>query len=303
MSSENKTTLVILAAGMGSRYGGLKQLDDVGPNGETIIDYSIYDAIQAGFNKLVFIIRNEFLDAFKEKVTNKFAHLAEIHFVNQDVNTPIKGVDITTDRTKPWGTGHAVLVAKDIINEPFAVINADDFYGRNGFMEMASFLKNEVSPTQHGIIGYVLKNTLSDNGYVSRGVCQMDENHMLTEINERTKIRRVGDKVLYEEGDKAFEVPEDSPVSMNFWGFHHSIFDHLLSGFSEFAKSNTDNPKAEYFIPLVADHLVNTNQGQFVVKVSNDKWFGVTYIEDKADVSEALAKLTEAGQYPSPLFS
>lgn len=302
MSSENKTTLVILAAGMGSRYGGLKQLDDVGPNGETIIDYSIYDALQAGFNKLVFIIRNEFLDAFKEKVTNKFAHLAEIHFVNQDVNTPIDGVDLHTDRTKPWGTGHAVLVAKDIIREPFAVINADDFYGRNGFMEMASFLKNEVSPTQHGIIGYVLKNTLSDNGYVSRGVCQMDENHMLTEINERTKIRRVGDKVLYEEGDKAFEVPEDSPVSMNFWGFHHSIFDHLLSGFSEFAKNNTDNSKAEYFIPLVADHLVNNNLGQFIVKVSNDKWFGVTYKEDKADVTEALAKLTKAGEYPSPLF-
>ncbi|MBK7428121.1 MAG: nucleotidyltransferase [Saprospiraceae bacterium] len=302
MSSENKTTLVILAAGMGSRYGGLKQLDDVGPNGETIIDYSIYDALQAGFNKLVFIIRNEFLDAFKEKVTNKFAHLAEIYFVNQDVNTPIDGVDLHTDRTKPWGTGHAVLVAKDIIREPFAVINADDFYGRNGFMEMASFLKNEVSPTQHGIIGYVLKNTLSDNGYVSRGVCQMDENHMLTEINERTKIRRVGDKVLYEEGDKAFEVPDDSPVSMNFWGFHHSIFDHLLSGFSEFAKNNTDNSKAEYFIPLVADHLVNNNLGQFIVKVSNDKWFGVTYKEDKADVTEALAKLTKAGEYPSPLF-
>ncbi len=300
--AQDKLTLLVLAAGMGSRYGGLKQLDAVGPSGETIIDYSIYDALQAGFNKLVFIIRNEFLDEFRQRITDKFADKAEIHFVHQDVTTPIDGIDIATERSKPWGTGHAVLVARDVIHEPFAVINADDFYGRDGFSQVAGFLRSEVRPDLHCIIGYVLKNTLSDNGHVSRGVCQVDGDRMLTAINERTKIHRDGSRVVYEEDGAEHEVDESSVVSMNFWGFHHSIFDHLYEGFKTFAQANADNPKAEYFIPLVADNLIRSDQGGFAIRTSDDKWFGVTYKEDKPEVQAALLAMSQEGRYPDPVW-
>lgn len=300
--AQDKLTLLVLAAGMGSRYGGLKQLDAVGPAGETIIDYSIYDALQAGFNKLVFIIRNEFLDEFRQRITDKFADKAEIHFVHQDVTTPIDGIDMVTERSKPWGTGHAVLVARDVIREPFAVINADDFYGRDGFRQVAGFLRDEVRPDLHCIIGYVLKNTLSDNGHVSRGVCQVDSDLMLTAINERTKIHRDGSRIVYEDDGAEHEVDESSVVSMNFWGFHHSIFDHLYDGFKTFAQANTDNPKAEYFIPLVADNLIRSGQGGFAIKTSDDKWFGVTYKEDKPEVQAALLAMSREGRYPDPVW-
>lgn len=296
-----KATLLILAAGMGSRYGGLKQLDDVGPNGETIIDYSLYDALRAGFNKFVFIIRDEFREVFEEKITNRLKDQAEIVLVNQSVNTPIKGVDTSTARTKPWGTGHAVLVAKDVIDEPFAVINADDFYGAEAYEKAYSFLTEEAAPGNHGIIGYILKNTLSDNGYVSRGVCKADDQQMLTTINERTKIERVNGKVMYEEAGKQYEVDENSIVSMNFWVFHQDIFEHLLSGFRKFAQENHENPKAEYFIPLVADELIKNDQGTFAVKTCDAQWFGVTYKEDKPDVQEEIRKMIDSGVYPHKL--
>jgi len=300
--SEKKATLVILAAGMGSRYGGLKQLDDVGPNGETIIDYSLYDALKVGFNKFVFIIRDEFRAIFEEKITDKLKGKAEVVLVNQAVNTPIDGVDVHTDRTKPWGTGHAILVAKDVIQEPFAVINADDFYGRDAYQQAYHFLMQEATPTLHGIIGYILKNTLSDNGYVSRGVCQANEVMMLTSINERTKIAREGGQVQYEEGGVQHTVDENSIVSMNFWVFHHSIFNELLDGFKAFAQTNHENPKAEYFIPLVADALINSGDAEFAVKTCDSQWFGVTYKEDKPDVQREIRNMVEASIYPEKLW-
>ena len=299
--ADKKATLLILAAGMGSRYGGLKQLDDVGPNGETIIDYSLYDALRAGFNKFVFIIREEFKEVFEEKITNRLKDQAEVVLVNQSVNTPIAGVDTSTARTKPWGTGHAVLVAKDVINEPFAVINADDFYGSEAYEKAYSFLTEEAAPGKHGIIGYILKNTLSDNGYVSRGVCKADDENMLTAINERTKIERIEGKVIYEEAEKQYEVDENSIVSMNFWVFHQDIFKHLLSGFRQFAQENHENPKAEYFIPLVADELIKSNEGTFAVKTCDAQWFGVTYKEDKPDVQKEIRKMIDSGVYPQKL--
>jgi NDP-sugar pyrophosphorylase family protein len=300
--SNNKTTLLILAAGMGSRYGGLKQLDHIGPSGETIIEYSIYDALMAGFNKFVFIIRDEFKEAFQSQITDKFSKKAEIVFVNQDVTTPISGIELNVDRVKPWGTGHAVLVAKDVISEPFAVINADDFYGRSAFHQMADFLRTEVNPLKHCIIGYILKNTLSENGYVSRGVCQVDSDHNLTAINERTKIKRHGDIVAYEDEGVTHEVSEDSIVSMNFWGFHQSIFEKLHTGFKDFLENYGTEAGKEYFIPLVADQCIADNSGAFVVKRSSDMWYGVTYKEDKESVHSALSQMTEEGIYPSPLF-
>lgn len=300
--NDGKTTLLILAAGMGSRYGGLKQLDDVGPGGETIIDYSLYDALEAGFNKFVFIIREEFKSEFEDKITSKINDKAEVHLVSQAINTPIEGVDVNVNREKPWGTGHAVLVAKDVINEPFAVINADDFYGRDAFKKAYTFLNEKTTSTHHGIIGYILKNTLSDNGYVSRGVCEADDNMVLTSINERTKVEREGDKVYYEQDGQKHEVDENSIVSMNFWAFHPSVFDHLLSGFKLFAMQNTDNPKAEYFIPLVAEALTKSDIAKFEVVTCDDKWFGVTYKEDKPDVQEELSKMVDNGVYPNPLW-
>ena len=297
----SKATLLILAAGMGSRYGGLKQLDDVGPNGETIIDYSLFDALQAGFNKFVFIIRDEFRDIFEEKIAGPLRGKAEVYLVNQAIDTPIEGVSIETERTKPWGTGHAVLVAKDVIQEPFAVINADDFYGRDAFVQAYRFMKDEASAQLHGIIGYILKNTLSDNGFVSRGVCQADNQNMLTAINERTKVQRIEGKVMYEENEVQYELSEDSIVSMNFWVFHQSIFEHLHSGFKAFAEANKENIKAEYFIPLVADHLIQSGQADFAIKTSDAQWFGVTYKEDKPDVQAEIKAMIDRGVYPSPL--
>jgi UTP-glucose-1-phosphate uridylyltransferase len=298
----NRKTLLILAAGMGSRYGGLKQLDQVGPNGETIIDYSVYDALKAGFNKLVFIIRNEFLDAMKSQVTSKFEGLADILFVDQAVDSPIEGISVPMGRLKPWGTGHAVLVARNVINEPFAVINADDFYGRDGFFKMSAFLEDQCKLDVHGLIAYILKNTLSDNGYVSRGVCSADEEGNLTEINERTKIERRSGIVYYKAGDNDIEVDENSLVSMNFWGFHPSIFDVLHQGFSSFIEKSGLEPSAEYFIPLVADQCIQSGIARFKTVPSNDKWYGVTYKEDKADVQAALQSLVDQKRYPSPLF-
>ena len=297
-----KPTLLILAAGMGSRYGGLKQIDPLGPNGETIIEYSIYDAIQAGFGKVVFVIRESFADDFKERFTGKFDDKIEIAYAFQDVNTPVEGIDNLPHREKPWGTMHAVLVAHEVVNEPFAVINADDFYGADGFHQIADFLKNKCSEDTYTMVGYVLKNTLSEHGQVSRGVCVADANNNLANVDERTKIHWEGEKVIYHEGESSHEVDPSSVVSMNFWGFHPNIFEVSRQMFIDFVQENKDNPKAEFFIPLVADNLINSGKASFPILTSNDRWHGVTYIEDRPVVVDAFKKLVEDGKYPSPLW-
>lgn len=298
-----KPTLCILAAGMGSRYGSLKQMDGVGPANETIIDYSVYDAIRAGFGKVVFIIREHFAEDFKNHVTNKFSDQIEVDFAYQEVNTPIDGVDELPERTKPWGTAHAMLVGEQVINEPFAVINADDYYGISSFKTIHKFLTEEVSENHYAMVGFVLSKTLSVNGSVSRGVCKMDENNLLVTIDERTKIDRDNDGVIYYHDEAGKHALQDNTlVSMNFWGFHPSVFAHTKRMFIDFVKANKANPKAEFFIPLVMDGLIEEGKADCKVLDSTDQWYGVTYKEDKPTIQGALVGLAEEEVYPNPLW-
>lgn len=297
-----KPTLLILAAGMGSRYGGLKQIDPLGPNGETIIEYSIYDAIEAGFGKVVFVIREEFAAEFKKRFEGLVGGRIELAYAYQAVDTPVEGVTDLPAREKPWGTMHAVIVAEHLINEPFAVINADDYYGKDGFHQIADFLRNRCTPDTYAMMGYVLRNTLSLNGHVSRGVCKADNKGDLSAVNERTKIHWEGDRVIYHEGENSFEVDPDSVVSMNFWGFHPNVFRTGREQFIRFVQENRDNPKAEFFIPLVADNLIHEGKARFNVLTSQDRWYGVTYREDRPEVVEAFQRLVDEGKYPSPLW-
>ena len=298
-----KPTLLVLAAGMGSRYGGLKQLDEVGPNGETIIDYSVYDAIRAGFGKVVFVIRENIEEAFKEKVSDKFDGKIEIKFAFQEVNNKIEGIDEMPERAKPWGTGHAVLVAQDLINEPFAVVNADDYYGIEALQKVADFLVNDCNEEHYSMVGFQLKNTISENGSVSRGVCSADENDYLTTVTERTSIRRIGNVICYEESGKKIFLEDDTVVSMNLWGFHQNVFEHSRKMFIDFVKNNPDNPKAEFYIPLVVNDLLEKEAIKLKVLTSTEKWYGVTYKEDKDDVVAAMKGLHEGGKYPKALWS
>lgn len=295
-----KPTLLILAAGMGSRYGGLKQLDKLGPNDETIIDYSVYDAVNAGFGKVVFIIRKSFEEEFKEKVSDKFKSKIEVVHVFQELNSFVEG---EVNREKPWGTGHAVLVAKDVINEPFAVINADDYYGKHCFSIMAKSLMTEVSENKFNMVGYQLANTMSENGYVSRGVCSTDNHQNLTSVVEHTNIQfDENRKIKFTEGERSGFLSENTIVSMNYWGLHHSVFAFIENQFKEFVKNNSENPKAEYFIPYFINELVQSNQVQLKVLTTDDKWYGVTYKEDKDVVVDAFKKMTAEEKYPSPLW-
>lgn len=299
-----KPTLLILAAGMGSRYGGLKQLDSLGPNSETIIDYSVHDAFKAGFGKVVFVIRESFAQEFKEKVSNKYTPFIKVDHVFQELDSETEGLP-KINREKPWGTGHAVLVAKNIIKEPFAVINADDYYGTKGYQTMAKFLINDVSETNYSMMGYYLRNTLSDNGSVSRGVCTSDKNGYLIDVVERTRILREEDKkIYYYASDKEkHHLPDNTIVSMNFWGFHPNIFQKTSEYFRAFALENQLNPKSEFYIPLVVNKLLEEKLIKLKVLESNALWFGVTYKEDKSLVAESLKKLTNDGIYPSPLWN
>jgi choline kinase len=299
-----KPTLLILAAGMASRYGSMKQVDGFGPNGETIIDYSIYDAIKAGFGKVSFIIREEFVENFKAIFEPKLQGRIETDYVFQSYDLKPFGIDEVIERSKPWGTAHAVLAARNQVNEPFCVINADDFYGFDAFDKMAKFLTAEAADDKYSIIGYQIDKTLSDYGSVSRGVCAVDENGNMTEVNERTEVYfKDGGSVAYKDATGEHPLPNDTRVSMNFWGFTPAVFGQSEELFRSFVEANKNNPKAEFFIPLVADHLIKSGTASFKVIPTSQKWFGVTYKEDKPIVQKSISELVENGTYPSNLWA
>lgn len=304
MTEKKKPTLIILAAGMASRYGSLKQVDSFGPHGETIIDYSIYDAIRAGFGKVVFVIREEFVGVMKGIFDEKLKDKVQVEYAFQSNDLSEFGIDKQIERAKPWGTAHAVLSARKFINEPFCVINADDFYGRDAFEKMADFLTNEVNDSHMALVGYQLQNTLSDHGYVSRGVCEVDDQGYMLSVTERTKIyyQDGSKKIVFEEDGSVQELDPMSRVSMNFWGFSETVFDVAEKMLHEFVEKNADDPKSEFYIPSVADHLVQTRQAKFKVLPTASKWFGVTYKEDKEIVQDSISKLIEQEVYPKKLF-
>ena len=293
----------MLAAGLGTRYGGLKQIDPVGPNGETIIDYSIYDGITAGFGKVVFVIRHYFEDAFRAKVSSKFDHFVDMALAYQEMESRLGDFQPPADREKPWGTGHAILVAEETIDEPFAVINADDYYGPNSLKTMAEFLTKDVSPSHYAMVGYTLRNTLSEHGAVARGVTECDEQMFLKRIVERKKIEKTPEAVRYLDPDGTpHALTGDEIVSMNLWGFHPSIFVHLQSQFARFLEDHGSEKDAELFIPSVVDELVTAGEVAVRVLRTDDPWFGVTYRADRAIAMSCIHRLIEAGVYPERLW-
>ena len=300
-----KPTLFVLAAGMGSRYGGLKQLDGLGPNGETIMDYSIFDAIRGGFGKIVFVIRRDFEQDFRDKVLSKYEGHIPTELVFQAIDDLPEGFTCPADRVKPWGTNHAVLMGKDVIKEPFAVINADDFYSRDAFAVMGKWLNElpEGSTGKYSMVGFRICNTLSENGTVARGVCGKNEAGMLTDVVERTEIMRVDGTICYKDENGEWQpVGEETPVSMNFWGFTPDYFQYSEAQFVDFLKENIDKPKSEFFIPLVVDTLINSGKATCEVLDTTAKWFGVTYAADRPGTVEKIQALVDAGEYPNKLF-
>ena len=302
-----KPTLLLLAAGMGSRYGGLKQLDGLGPNGETIMDYSIYDAIKAGFGKIVFVIRKDFEQDFREKILSKYeGHIpAELCF--QSLDALPQGFSVPQDRVKPWGTNHAVLMAKDVIKEPFCVINCDDFYNRDAFMVIGQFLSSlpQGATNTYAMVGFRVGNTLSENGTVARGICSTNEAGHLTTVVERTEIMRVDGPVCYKDEQGAWvPVDDNTPVSMNMWGLTPDYFEHSEAYFKEFLADpkNMENLKAEFFIPLMVNKLINEGTSTVKVLDTTSKWFGVTYAADREDTVKRIQKLIDEGVYPAKLF-
>lgn len=299
-----KPTLFVLAAGMGSRYGGLKQLDGVGPSGETIMDYSIYDALHAGFGKLVFVIRSSFEKDFREKIVKKYEKKLPVELVFQELDKLPEGFHLPPDRVKPWGTNHAVMMGKEVIHEPFAVINADDFYGRESFKVIGDYLSTLSDSTKHYcMVGYRVGNTLSESGTVARGVCETNGEGNLIGVVERTQVMRVDGKVCYkDENDRWVAIDDNTPVSMNMWGFTPDYFRYSDDYFVTFLKEHAGNIKAEYFIPLLVNYL--TVKGTATVKVLDtpSKWFGVTYADDRPGVVAKLRELVDKGVYPSPLW-
>lgn len=298
-----KPTLFVLAAGMGSRYGGLKQLDGVGTSGETIMDYSVFDAMRAGFGKVVFVIRKDFEDDFRNIVLSKYQDKIPCEICFQSIDKIPAGFTPNPDRTKPWGTNHAVLMGKELIHEPFAVINADDFYGKESFQVLADFLTSvEGKHGQWCMVGYRVQNTLSENGSVSRGVCSTDENGYLTDVVERTKIEEVGKKVIYTENGVDTELPLNTPVSMNMWGFTPEYFEMAEQGFIQFLKTNEKELKAEYYIPTMVNNAIIEGKATCKVLDTPSKWFGVTYAEDRPQVVMKINELVHKGIYPTKLF-
>lgn len=297
-------TLLILAAGIGSRYGGVKQMDKVGPSGESIIDYSIYDAIRAGFGKVVFVINKKIEKDFKEIFNRKLKDKIETDYVLQEINNVPEGIKYSSERVKPWGTAHAVLVAKDKIHEPFVVVNADDFYGAGSYKLIKEFF-NDIDPEmpQYCLAGYKLSSTLSEFGSVSRGICSVDIEDFLSAVVERTDIQKLNNSIGYEDSNGNWDIlPDDTPVSMNIWGFTPSIFKFLEFYFKDFISKNAGNPKAEFFIPAVINDLIKTSKATVRMLRSKDQWFGVTYKDDKHKTIEKIRKLVEQGDYPKNLW-
>ncbi len=296
-------TLLILAAGMGSRYGGIKQLDQFGPNGETIIDYSLFDAIRAGFGKVVFIIREELRADFEEIFAPKLAGKIEFDYAIQSLDSYVPADLGPVTRTKPWGTAHAMLCAKAHTHTPFAVINADDFYGQEAFQLLSHFLQTDQDNQLHAMVSYEVQNTLSENGSVSRGVCRLDTHGNLASVIERTKIYRKDDgTIVFDEADGLTTLAADTPVSMNFWGFKPTVFPELQDQFERYARANFDSPKAEFYIPTIMTHLIQHQIGHCKVFQSQSEWFGVTYPEDKATVTADFQRLHDTGKYPDKLW-
>lgn len=292
----------MMAAGMGSRYGGIKQIDGFGPNGETIMDYSLFDAIRAGFTKIVFVVREEIQDAVKEMFLPKLEGKAEVHFVIQSLDRFVPEKFKPVDRKKPWGTTHAMLCGKDVINEPFAVINADDFYGKESFESLAKFLTS-APERNHAMVGYTLKNVLSDHGSVSRGVANQGSDGMLVSLDELTNIVKERDRIIsrQEEGDK--ELNENRKVSMNSWGFLPEVFELSEKMFVDFVEKNQKNPKAEFYIALMVTELIKLGMGKVHIIEGGTTWFGVTYQEDKESVSSKIKALIKEGVYPARLWN
>ena len=303
-----KATLVVMAAGIGSRFGGgIKQLEPVGPNGEIIMDYSIYDAMEAGFDKVVFVIRKDLEKDFKEVIGNRIEEIVEVAYAFQEVGDIPETYKLQyADRTKPWGTGQAILCCKDVVNEPFLVINADDYYGKEAYVEAYKYLVTESSASnkiQISMVGFVLGNTLSENGGVTRGICKVDENHMLTDIVETKNIIKTQDGAAIQTEDKEISIDINSPVSMNMWGLQPEFFQVLEKGFEEFlADCQADYMKAEYLLPTIVGELLREGEAEVTVLQSRDKWFGVTYKEDKDAVVASVRNLIEEGVYPEKLF-
>lgn len=299
-----KPTLLVLAAGLGNRYGGLKQIDSVGPNGETIIDYSLYDALRAGFGKVVFVIRHCFEDAFRQKVGGKFDGVVQTAYAYQELDSCLGDYEPSTDRDKPWGTGHAILVARDVIDEPFAVINADDYYGPNSFETILEFISTtDVSSNDHAMVGYRLGNTLSDYGAVSRGVCDCDERMFLKKIVERKAIEKTDHGARYFDANGAeHHLTGDEIVSMNMWGLEPSVFDHIQSHFDRFLRDHGSRSDAEFLIPSVADELITGGEATVKVLRTDDSWFGVTYRQDRQIAIESIRKLIDRAVYPERLW-
>lgn len=303
-----KPVLVIMAAGMGSRYGGLKQIDPIDEHGDKIIDFSIYDAMEAGFEKVVFIIKKGIEEAFKEQIGDRISRHVQVEYVYQELDKIPAGFHIPEGREKPWGTGHAILCCKDVVDGPFAVINADDYYGKSAFKTIYDQLSSEEDDGkyQYTMVGYQLSNTLTENGHVARGVCSMDARHKLTDIHERTKIEKHGHQIEYTEDDGATWIPlsDDTIVSLNLWGFTKSMLGELDRRFAAFLDREVPgNPlKCEYFLPFVVDELLKEQKAEVTVLQSVDRWYGVTYKEDKALVVKAIRDLKNQGLYPDQLW-
>ena len=297
-----KPTLLVLAAGMGSRYGGLKQIDPIGPGGETIIDYSIYDALRAGFGKLVFVIRHDIEEAFKESIGARFEKKLPVEYVFQDLNKLPDGFSVPPNRTKPWGTGHAILMAADVIREPFAAINADDFYGTDSFRVLADHLHS--SSPDYAMVGFILRNTLSEFGSVARGVCKTDSQGSLLGVTELTKIEKDGNGAKYSDASGSVQqLSGDELVSMNIWGFTPALFPHLREQLITFLKKHGQEEKSELYIPTVVNALVEARKERCKVLRTTSSWFGVTYREDRPRVVESVRALIASGEYPAKLWS
>ena len=285
-------TLVVMAAGMGSRFGGLKQIEPVGKNNEVLLDFSVYDAVKAGFTKVVFVIKHAIEKDFKAIIGKRIEKMVKVEYVFQENDVLPEGFVCPEDRVKPWGTAHAILCCKDVVKEPFAVVNADDFYGRSAFKKIADFLKKETK--DYCMVGFRLVNTLTENGYVSRGVCEIKDNK-LSSVTERTKI--VDCKYTEDDGESWTPMSPDTVVSMNLWGFMPDIFGYIEDGFKEFLSKNINVPKSEYYLPSVVSSLIEKGEKQVEVLIAEDKWYGVTYKEDKQNVVEAIGAMVDAGMY------